>query len=61
MQFHKKTSPGKSNIAIKLLIKILILSAVVFLLVVLIDKINFPYPNKKIEKVIPNETFKTVK
>tara|TARA_B110000196_G_C20547294_1_gene387181 strand:- start:307 stop:492 length:186 start_codon:yes stop_codon:yes gene_type:complete len=61
MELYKKTSAGKSNAVIKILIKILILSIVGFLLVVLIDKINFPYPNKKIEKVIPNETFKVVK
>jgi len=27
----------------------------------LVDKINFPHPNKKIEKIIPNENFKVVK
>jgi hypothetical protein len=27
----------------------------------LISKIDFPAPNKKIEKIIPNENFKTIK
>jgi len=30
-------------------------------LIVLVDKINFPHPNKKIEKIVPNENFKVVK
>ncbi len=33
----------------------------ILLVVVLVDKINFPYPNKKIEKIIPNENLKVVK
>jgi len=32
-----------------------------FLLIVLIDKISFPYPHKKIDKIISNEKFKVVK
>ena len=61
MQFQKKTRLGKSNVAIKLLIKSIVLFTVLFLLVVLVDKIKFPYPHKKIEKIIPNENFKVVK
>ena len=61
MQFQKKTRLGKSNVAIKLLIKSIVLFTVLFLLVVLVDKINFPYPHKKIEKIISNENFKVVK
>ena len=61
MQFQKKTRLEKSNVAIKLLIKSIVLFTVLFLLVVLVDKINFPYPHKKIEKIIPNENFKVVK
>ena len=30
-------------------------------LLVLVDRIDFPSPNKKIEKVIPNESFKVIK
>ena len=61
MQFHKKTSVSKSGFLIKILFKVLILFFVVVFLVVLVDKINFPHPNKKIEKIISNENFKVVK
>ena len=61
MQFHKKTSVSKSGFLIKIIFKVLIFFFVVVFLVVLIDKINFPHPNKKIEKIIPNENFKVVK
>ena len=61
MQFQKKTSFSKSFILIKFLIKCLILLFVLFLLIVLVDRIEFPYPNKKIEKIIPNENLKVVK
>ena len=61
MQFQKKTSFSKSFILVKFLIKCLILLFVLFLLIVLVDRIEFPYPNKKIEKVISNENLKVVK
>ena len=61
MQFKKKTSVSKSSYLIKILIKITLLFLMVLFLIVLVDKINFPQPNKKIEKIVPNETFKVVK
>ena len=61
MQFQKKTSVGQSGYLIKILIKIISLFLLLFFLVVLVDKINFPHPNKKIEKILPNENFKVVK
>ena len=61
MHFRKKTSVGGYDAIIKLLIKIILLFLVLFLLVILIDRINFPYPNKKIEKVISNEKIEVVK
>ena len=61
MQFRKKTSITKSGYLIKILIKIILLFITLLFLIVLVDKINFPYPNKKIEKIVPNETFKVVK
>ena len=61
MQFQKKTSVSKSGYLIKILIKIILLFLMVLFLIVLVDKINFPYPNKKIEKIVPNENFKVVK
>ena len=61
MQFQKKTSLGKSGIAAKLIIKIVAIFLLLFLLIVLVDKIKFPYPHKKIDKIISNEKFKVVK
>ena len=60
MQFEKKTRGSTSSI-IKLLIKIILICLVLLIAVILIDKIDFPSPVKKIEKVIPNENFKIVK
>ena len=61
MQFQKKTSVSKYGYLIKILIKITLLFLMVLFLIVLVDKINFTYTNKKIEKIVPNETFKVVK
>ena len=43
---------------IRVLIFIII---VIFFGLILISKVDFPAPNKKIEKIIPNENFKTIK
>ena len=58
MQFSKNTSnrSGKS-----LLIKIVFVLIIFIGAIVLLGKIEFPSPNKDIEKIIPNEKFKTVK
>ena len=61
MQFQKKTSAGKFGNLMKILIKGAFFFIALILFVVLVDKINFPYPNKKIEKIISNENFKVVK
>ncbi len=61
MQFYKKTRAGGLGGLVKILIRVLFIFIVLFLIIVVIDKINFPYPNKKIEKIIPNENFKVVK
>ncbi len=61
MQFQKKTRAGLYSNLIRTLIKIAFFFIIIFLLIILIDRINFPYPNKKIEKVIPNENFKVLK
>tara|TARA_B100001029_G_scaffold384_1_gene269 strand:- start:449 stop:634 length:186 start_codon:yes stop_codon:yes gene_type:complete len=61
MQFTKKTSSGKVNAIGKFLLKIILLVFVFFIVIILISKIDFPTPNKKIEKIIPNENFKTIK
>ena len=61
MQLQRKTSIGKLSGAIKILIKVCLVFLLVFILVIFVDKIDFPSPNKKIEKNIPNENFKTIK
>ena len=61
MHFYKKTSIGKSQNYIKLLIKIILVFILFFVILMMLDQINFPAPNKKIEKLIPNENFKVIK
>jgi hypothetical protein len=61
MQLQRKTSIGKLHGAIKILIKVCLVLLLVFISVILVDKIDFPSPNKKIEKIIPNEDLKIVK
>ena len=61
MQFTKKTSSGKFTSMAKFLFKVILVIFVLYLGLILISKIDFPAPNKKIEKIIPNENFKTIK
>tara|TARA_B100001121_G_scaffold32514_1_gene27130 strand:+ start:272 stop:451 length:180 start_codon:yes stop_codon:yes gene_type:complete len=59
MQFIKKTS-SRQNI-LGLLIKLVLIFLVIIGIVFLLNKIDFPAPQKEIEKIIPNENFKIVK
>ena len=61
MQFEKKTRIGSTKGIIGILIKIFLVIAFLGLSLVLIDRINFPSPIKKIEKIISNENFKIIK
>ena len=61
MQLRKNTSFGKSTYIFRLLIKLIAILVILFLVFLLVDKIDFPSPNKKIEQNIPNENFKVVK
>jgi len=61
MQFQRNTSSGKQGTLIRILIKVLVVFFLFSILIVLIGKIDFPYPNKKIEKIISNENLKIVK
>ena len=58
MQFSKNTSGGSSK---SLLIKIALVLIVFIGAITLLGKIEFPFPNKDIEKIIPNEKLKIVK
>ena len=60
MQFTKN-SKGRHTGVVKFLTKVVLVIFVFFLGVIILDKIEFPAPNKKIEKIIPNENFKTIK
>ena len=61
MQFEKKTRIGNTSGVTKILIKIILFLVVLSVVVILVDRINFPSPIKKIEQIISNENFKIVK
>ena len=61
MHFYKKTSIGRSNNYIKLIIKLILVFLFFVAILFMLDQINFPAPNKKIENLIPNENFKVIK
>ena len=59
MQFVKKTSLRRNilSLVFKLALVFILILGVIFLL----NKIEYPSPNKEIEKIIPNENFKIIK
>ena len=59
MQFIKKTSSSRSIVGI--VTKLVLLLLVFFLIIFLLNKIDFPAPKKDIDRIIPNENFKIVK
>ena len=61
MEFEKKTRIGNPKGIFGIMIKIILIIMILGVSIILIDRINFPSPTKKIEKVIPNENFKIVK
>ena len=61
MQFQRNTSIGKYNSVIKFLIKIVLVLLLIFFVIILLNKIDFPSPNREIEKTIPNENLKIIK
>ena len=58
MQFSKNTSSRSSK---SILIKIALVLIIFIGAIVLLGKIEFPSPNKNIEKIISNEKLKIVK
>ena len=58
MQFSKNTSTRSGK---NFLIKIILFLIIIIGAVVLLGKIDFPSPNKEIEKIIPNEKLRIVK
>ena len=61
MQFYKKTSIGSSVNPLKIIMKVVVILAIIFGILVLVSKINFPSPNQLIEKKVPQENLKIVK
>ena len=58
MQFTKNTSSSRNK---GLLIKVLLILVVIAVATLFLVKIEVPYPNKDVEKIIPNEKLKIVK
>tara|TARA_B110000967_G_C18526099_1_gene383472 strand:+ start:40 stop:216 length:177 start_codon:yes stop_codon:yes gene_type:complete len=58
MELSRNTSASRGK---KFLIKIAFILIIFIAAIVMIDKIDFPSPNKEIEKIIPNEEIKIVK
>ena len=58
MQFSKNTSTRSGK---NFLIKIILFLIIIIGSVILLGQIDFPSPNKEIEKIIPNEKLKIVK
>ena len=57
MQLSKYTSTGtRKNFLINM-----ILISIIIIVVVILGKIDFPSPNKEIQKIIPNEKLKIIK
>tara|TARA_B100000586_G_scaffold251794_1_gene211234 strand:- start:85 stop:270 length:186 start_codon:yes stop_codon:yes gene_type:complete len=61
MQLQRNTSISKSNALLRIIIKFVLVFLLFFIIIVLFDKIDFPSPNKAVEKIIPNENLKIVK
>ena len=59
MQFIKKTSSSRTFLG--LIIKLVLVFVVILGVIFLLNKIDFPSPNKTIEKIISNENFKIIK
>ena len=58
MQFTKNTSTRSNK---GLLIKAFLILTITIGAIALLNKIEFPFPNKDIEKIIPNDKLKIVK
>jgi hypothetical protein len=61
MQFQRNTSTDKYNLVIKFLVKIILVLLLIFFVIILLNQIDFPSPNREIEKTIPNENLKIIK
>ena len=60
MQFTKNTSKDKI-FSLGTILKIIIAIFIIVFGIIVINQINLPAPDKQIEKILPNENFKTIK
>ncbi len=61
MEFQRKNNNSITGRLKGPLVKIIFIIIVLIGFIYALGSINFPAPNKKIEKIIPNENFKIVK
>ena len=61
MQFTRNTSTRAPKKFLMLLIKVILIFVAIFFIAMLLNKIDFPSPNKEIKKIIPNANLKIVK
>tara|TARA_Y100000590_G_scaffold70593_1_gene77265 strand:- start:1744 stop:1929 length:186 start_codon:yes stop_codon:yes gene_type:complete len=61
MEFQRKNNNSITGRLKGPLVKIIFIFIVLIGFIYALGSINFPAPNKKIEKIIPNENFKIVK
>ena len=61
MQFSQNTSTRRRAGLLGITIKVTIFLVIIVSVVIMLGKIDFPSPNKEIEKFIPNEKLKIVK
>ena len=61
MQFERKTRGSSFSSIGRFLIKLAIIFLLLIIGIILMDKIDFPKPEKNIEKLVPNEKFKIIK
>ena len=60
MQFTKNTSKDKI-FSLGTILKTIIAIFIIVFGIIMINQINLPAPDKQIEKILPNENFKTIK
>jgi|TARA_B100000929_G_scaffold279212_1_gene256080 hypothetical protein len=61
MEFQRKNNNSITGRLKGPLVKIIFIIIILIGFIYALGSINFPAPNKKIEKIIPNENFKIVK
>ena len=61
MEFQRKNNNSITGRLKGPLIKIIFILIILIGFIYALGSIDFPAPNKKIEKIIPNENFKTIK